>query len=396
VADAGNNRVLEYSAPFSQGKTGGFTAIKVYGQSGSFTSGTCDIFAPPTANSLCSPGGLALDTHNNLYVADKGNNRVLVYSGGSTSATREFGQGASGTDFTNHLCNNGSFSASSSSMCGPAGVATDIKNNVYIADSANSRVLKFNQTTNPPSNFIANKVFGQDGSFSTSELQACNLGGLSAGSLCSPVQLTIDSNSNLYVADAANNRVLEYSAPFVGVAPTAHLVFGQADNFGTRACNLAAGLSADSLCSPAGIALDSSRDLFIGDQANNRVLKYLQPLALPGVVALTPNPLAFGDVAKGTTSAARTITAKNTAIVPITFAGVSITGANAADFKLVSNSCAGGVKGAAACAVAVTLTPTKPAGTAEKATVSLMDSGSKSPQTVTLSGTSVASTKGSL
>ena len=42
-----------------------------------------------SATDLCNPGGLAFDTQENLYVADTGNNRVVVYNqplGGSSSA----------------------------------------------------------------------------------------------------------------------------------------------------------------------------------------------------------------------------------------------------------------------------------------------------------------------
>jgi DNA-binding beta-propeller fold protein YncE len=36
--------------------------------------------------------------------------------------------------------------------------------------------------------------------------------GLSATSLCSPSGVAVDSAGNVYVADTANNRVLEYNS----------------------------------------------------------------------------------------------------------------------------------------------------------------------------------------
>jgi hypothetical protein len=64
VADGGNNRVLFYPA-------GSITPTRVYGQNGSFTTGTANN-GGISANSLARPStGLALDSSGNLYVADE-------------------------------------------------------------------------------------------------------------------------------------------------------------------------------------------------------------------------------------------------------------------------------------------------------------------------------------
>jgi sugar lactone lactonase YvrE len=386
VSDYGNNRVLEYTAPFSQGKTEGFVATKVWGQSGSFTSTSCNLDGV-SATSLCDPRGLALDTHSNLYVADQANNRVLEYTSGSTTATKEFGQGTTGTNFTSNSPNNGGLSASS--LNAPFGLATDSKNDVYIADYSNNRALEFNETANPPTNFTANNVFGQAGSFTT---DSCNQGlPPSATTLCGPHKLTIDAHSNLYVSDNLNNRVLEFTE--TATPPTnftANNVFGQADDFTTNYCNFNGGPGPDSLCSPVGVAVDSAQDLLVGDFNNNRVLKYLQPLATPGVVTLSLSPVAFGNEPQHNTSATKTITVTNTGIVPVLFTGISITGTNAGDFKVVTNTCQGYVPSTLTCTVGVAFTPTAAPGTAESATLTLFDNGSNANQTDSLTGTSIA------
>ena len=382
VSDIQNNRILEFNAPFAQGKSQGFVANKVYGQTG-FTSGGCNHnTSTPSATTLCNPDGLAVDTHNNLYVADRSNHRVLEYPSGSTTAVREFGQGSAGTNFTSATCNNGGVSASS--LCNPFGVATDSKNNVYIADHDNSRALEYNETTNPPSNFTANKVFGQTGIFTTN---TCNQGGLTADSLCTPHKLTVDSHSNVYISDVGNNRVLEYNTPLTS-GTTAHLVFGQVDSFTTNRCDFNASPSAASLCGPVGIAVDSAQDLLVGDFTNNRVLKYLQPLAAPGVVNLSPSPEGFGSVPQHTTSVTRTVTATNAGIVPVLFTGFSISGTNAVDFKIVSTTCHGYVKAGANCTTGLTFTPSAAVGTAENATLTLFDNASNANQKDSLTGTS--------
>ncbi len=41
---------------------------------------------------------MALDSHGNLYIADTGNNRVLYFPSGQTTATGVYGQSDSFTD----------------------------------------------------------------------------------------------------------------------------------------------------------------------------------------------------------------------------------------------------------------------------------------------------------
>jgi sugar lactone lactonase YvrE len=390
VSDLGNNRVLEYNAPFSQGKVQGFTANRVYGQGGAFTSPFCNLggLAANGANTLCTPRGLALDTHNNLYVADQGNCRVLEYPSGSTRAARVFGQGTTGTSLTTNSCSN-SAGVSASTLYWPYGVATDASNNVYIADFQNNRVLKFNETANPPSNFTANIVFGQGGSFATG---TPNLGGVSANSLWKPHKLVVDSHSNLYVSDSGNDRILEYKTPTT-IDTTADTVFGQVGNFTARLCNFnnaSVPPNGNSLCGPVGVALDSAQDLLVGDFTNNRVLKYLQPLAAAGTVTPSLSPLAFGAVAQHS-ALTKTLTVTNSGIVPVLFTGASITGTNAADFKVTSNTCQGYVKNGTACAVGLSFTPAAAVGAGETATLMLFDNGTNSPA-ISLTGTSVTQT----
>jgi hypothetical protein len=84
-------------------------ATVVFGQSGSFTSNTANN-GGISANSLASPQGVAVDGASNLYIADTLNNRVLMYAPGSTTASRVYGQLGS---FTSGTANNGGITASS-------------------------------------------------------------------------------------------------------------------------------------------------------------------------------------------------------------------------------------------------------------------------------------------
>jgi hypothetical protein len=313
VADTSDNRVLEFAQPFSSGKTTGQSAQKVFGQGGSFTS----VASAGGVDGLNRPTGLTLDTADNAFVADTGNSRVLEYkdpsaggggtpgvpgAAGDTTADLVFGQDGS---FATVACNDGTAGGDASgtgpdSLCRPTAVALDLLGNLYVADYGNSRVFEFNTPLNASSgesgagDAIADFVFGQNGSFVT---RGCSRGtaggdinGVGPDSLCQPTSVAADSGGNLYIADAGDNRTLEYDTPLnagsgeSGAGDTnADLVFGQA-TFAAKAC--AATASADTLCAPNGVAVDSADNLYIADSADSRVLEYEHPQA-----TATPTPL---------------------------------------------------------------------------------------------------------
>ena len=189
ISDEDNSRVLFYPA-------GSTTATRVYGQSGSLTAGAQNN-GGVSANSLSDPVEIALDSSGNLYVADYGNSRVMFYPAGSTSATQVYGQGGS---FTSNIVNNGGISANSLNQA--QAVALDASDDLYVADIYNNRVLFY-----PANSTTATQVYGQGGSFITGTI---NNGGVSASSLNNPLALTVDGNGGLYVVDRSNNRVLFY------------------------------------------------------------------------------------------------------------------------------------------------------------------------------------------
>ena len=85
-----------------------------------------------------------------------------------------------------------------------------------------------------------------------------------------------DSSGNLYMADTSNNRVQELAATTHtqwGTSMTAGDIYTIAgSSTGTSGTSGDGGAATSALLSaPTGVALDSSGDLFIADQANNRV-----------------------------------------------------------------------------------------------------------------------------
>ncbi len=248
VADGSFNRVIVF-------QFGSTFANTVYGQTGSFTSTTANK-GGISAASLNIPMGVKADSDGNLYIADSGNNRVLFYPVGSTTATRVYGQSGS---FTTNTDNKGGISANS--LSSPNAIAIDGSGGVYISDTSNRRVLFF-----PSGSTTATRVYGQNNNFTSN---VYNNGGVSANSLSFPGALALDINSNLFITDTYNHRVLFFPSG----STTATRVYGQEGSF-TIATDNKGGISANSLSWPSAVDVDCLGGVYIGDGSNQRVLIY--------------------------------------------------------------------------------------------------------------------------
>ncbi len=249
------------------------SAIAILGQP-NFSSPTCNNPGLTNSQQLCHPVGVALDNRSGrLFVADGDNNRALIWPSAQDFTT---GQAASVVlgqpNFTiNQKCSK----TNAGSLCDPNNLTVDRNGNLFIADTDGNRVLEFT----PPfsTGMSASLVIGQ----SSFDSATCLAG---SARLCAPRDVTLDRNGNLFVADADNNRVLEFNTPLTN-GEAAHLVFGQS-NFTSNRCNQGGSPSASSLCSPKGVTLDEAGNLYVADQDNNRVVMYTHPL--------TSNPSADG------------------------------------------------------------------------------------------------------
>jgi hypothetical protein len=106
-------------------------------------------------------------------------------------------------------------------------------------------------------------------------------------------------------------------------------------------------------------------------------------------VTLSPPTLSFGNQTVNTSSATQTLTLTNTSSTSLNISGVSIVGANPADFS-DTTTCTSTLPANSMCTITVTFTPLSAASFA--ATVSVADNATGSPQTTTLSGTGTAAT----
>ena len=296
VSDFGNNRVLEYDAPFASGYTAGEPASIIFGNTSSNSNSTgCTSGQPmPSSDNLCDPTGLASDAQGNLFVTDSGYNRVLLYlnpkapgggtpgapgSAGDTTADLVFGQNNNFTRFVT-CTTTPQQPTTASSLCIPdgwtGGLAVDSVGDLFVADVSNARVLKYDTPLNPNSgelgagDTVADLVIGQN-SFS-SAAQCSKKRRESASVLCEPEGVTVDAMGDVYISDA--NRVLEFDHLRLSGPQIARRVYGQ-KTFATYNCGPP---TADSLCSPLLPAVDGAGRLFVPDWRNNRLLTYDTPL----------------------------------------------------------------------------------------------------------------------
>ncbi len=100
---------------------------------------------------------------------------------------------------------------------------------------------------------------------------------------------------------------------------------------------------------------------------------------------VSPTSLTFAATTVGTARAAQSVTLTNGGPAAISISGVSLSGTNAGDFAIVTNTCGASLAGSATCTVSITFTPSA-TGT-RTGTLTFTDAAGNSPQTVALSGT---------
>ncbi|HTP33569.1 MAG TPA: hypothetical protein VMJ75_15425 [Candidatus Acidoferrales bacterium] len=261
VVDTSNNRVLEFP-PNTK------AATKVWGQSDFVSNGVNQI----KPGSIDAPFKMAIDYSSApfaLYIADTGNNRVLVWKDSvhfrnGDPADLVIGQPNLRTGVAN-VDTQGSPNPSRTSLSAPEGIAVNpADGTLYVADSGNNRVLRFPRPVNQSGRISPDAVIGQL-DFTSSVSASVN-----ASSLNAPAGLAIGPNGDLFVSDSNNNRVLEFAAG-AGTGASAVRVFGQPSMTTALRPTQA---SPQTLASPQGLAVDPASNLYVVDLGANRVLIY--------------------------------------------------------------------------------------------------------------------------
>jgi sugar lactone lactonase YvrE len=205
VADSGNNRIEEF------GPNGQY--VRAWG-----TKGTGN-------GQFNEPWDVAVGPQGDVYVADTWNHRIQEFTP-TGGFVRSWGSNPVGQP------QNGD-----GQFFGPRAIAFDAQGNVYVTDTGNKRIEKFD----PQGRFLA--AFGGPGA--------------DPGLFNEPVGLAIDQAGDVYVADTWNQRIQKLGPDFKPI--TSWPVAGWTDQ---------------SVLDKPYLALDPSGNVWVTDPSNNRVLEF--------------------------------------------------------------------------------------------------------------------------
>ncbi len=231
VADTDHNVVREVSL------AGIITTVAGTGDQGFAGDG-----GAATSAQLDSPVGVAVDSHNNIYIADTHNQRIREVSGGVINTIA--GNGVAG------FAGDGG-PAASAEFDLPTALAMDSNGNLYIADTNNFRIRKISGGAITTVAGNGEQTFSGDGGLAT------------AAGLDSPNGVAVDASFNLYIGDTHNQRVRLVTAS-TGIITT---IAGN----GVKTFNGDGTAVSAALARPRGVAIDSAGNIYIADSDNNRI-----------------------------------------------------------------------------------------------------------------------------
>lgn len=193
IADLQNDRVLEYTTPFSTNEA----ASLVIGEA-NFKTANNEV----SLKGLNAPNSVAFDSGGNLWVVD--GHRILEYT--TPFSTHE----AASLVIGQNTFTNSSTVTTSTGVNYPDALAFDSGHNLWVSDTDNNRVLEYAAPLSTGE--AASLVIGQP-NFTSSAMTP--IFSPTSTSLNHPQGLVFDSSGNLWVSDWAAGRVLEYSASSV-------------------------------------------------------------------------------------------------------------------------------------------------------------------------------------
>ncbi|XZF14901.1 gliding motility-associated C-terminal domain-containing protein [Chitinophagaceae bacterium MMS25-I14] len=189
------------------------------------------------------PLGVFADAAGNVYVADRGNNRVVKWAPGASAGVVVAGGNGAGS--------------AANQLSGAFAVSVDADTNVYVMDWGNARVQKW--------------LYGAT---SGTTVAGGNGGGSALNQLNASQGLFVDVNKNVYVSDNSNARVVKW-AP--GATSGVLVAGGNGSGSGLNQFN-----------NPVSVYVDGLGNMYVSDYNNARVVKWT-PGATTGIVVAGGN-----------------------------------------------------------------------------------------------------------
>jgi hypothetical protein len=264
--------------------------IRKVGPAGTITTiaGTGEVCVPTTS---CGDGGPALsatfafptkittDAAGNLYIADPAANRVrMVDTTGNISTIA--GTGAACTNPAPGSCGDGG-PANAALLNQPYSVAVDVNNIMYISDMGDNRIRLIDGSGNiQPYAFNGQTGFGPN---SVAALQS---------SFSTPEYMALDSRANMFVSGSTLFYVVQRIDAPTGTVMSVAGKYGSPTTYGFGGDGAVA---LGAIINNAGVAVDSSENLYIAERGSNRVRTVnILPTADLSTVTLTFPPTPIG------------------------------------------------------------------------------------------------------
>lgn len=273
VADA-VSRVLRFDSAHL--KTSGAAADGVLGAPDFTTPGPSGATASSLGGSYVY--GIALSSTGALFASDRSNRRILRFDNAAAKANGAAADGVLGqVDFvTGNLA-----TTSATSINTPHGLTFDASDNLYVVDSGNARVLRFDNAPAKANGAAADGVLG------ATDFTTVGAGTTTASTFKNPFySVGVGPDGALYVGDFAQGRMLVFNSPATKAnGASADHVLGAPD-FTTAG----SGVSATSLGYVLGLGFSTTGYFFVGDYSNNRVMVYRNValvVAAPDAPAIT-------------------------------------------------------------------------------------------------------------
>lgn len=183
------------------------------------------------------PAGIAIDISGNIYVSDYGNHKIRKISPAGVVTTFA-GSSVGYEDGT----------GTAAKFNGPAGIALDASENVYVADSENQKIRKISPTG------VVTTLAGSTYGFADAT-------GLAA-QFKYPVSIIVDAFGNVFVGELDSNKIRKIMP--TGVVST---LAGSTAGFQDGTANQA------QFSSIFGLSIDTDGSLYAADNGNHKIRK---------------------------------------------------------------------------------------------------------------------------
>lgn len=238
-----------------------------------------------TAAALNAPAAIFVDSSENIFIADSGNNvirEVTASNGNIQTVAGSFSAGAgySGDGGT----------ATSAQLNSPYGVFVDGADNIFIADTDNNVIREVSAS----SGNIQTVAGGGTGCTGQTDSVGDGCPALSA-ELQLPQAVFVDGSENIYIADTQNSLVREVTSASGIMQALAGVYYNAESGTACRFTGDGGAATSAYLCLPAGVFVDGSGDIYIADTDNYAIRK-----VVGGTITTVAGTLgSFGDSGNG-------------------------------------------------------------------------------------------------